>query len=150
MNMVGNRLISFYNGIPYVHNGPINNFYGRVYDSAVAIVHSEGGNSIKVYKYLSVEGDTPDYVHIRTEIPYVQSTDILKDEFVIREGVNYAAIKRDRLSPNVTGTYDSKMFTGDQMRGEVAKIMIVYKAPTTKKSIKFIDIDFDLSIGQTV
>jgi hypothetical protein len=150
MNMVGNRLISFYNGIPYVHNGPINNFYGRVYDSAVAIVHSEGGNSIKVYKYLSVEGDTPDYVHIRTEIPYVQSTDILKDEFVIREGVNYAAIKRDRLSPNDTGTYDSKMFTGDQMRGEVAKIMIVYKAPTTKKSIKFIDIDFDLSIGQTV
>jgi len=150
MGSVGNRLVSFKNGMPYIHSGANNTFFGRRDDSHLAIVHSDAGNQIKVYRSLAVEGDKPDHVHLRTEIPYVQSSDLVAGDFAVKEGVNYAPVYRDRLSPNATGTYSQKLFTGDTVRGEWTKVQIVYLSPTNRKDIKFINIDFDQSTGQTV
>jgi hypothetical protein len=150
MGSVGNRLVSFKNGMPYIHTGANNTFFGRRDDSHLAIVHSDAGNQIKVYRSLAVEGDKPDHVHLRTEIPYVQSSDLVAGDFAVKEGVNYAPVYRDRLSPNATGTYSQKLFTGDTVRGEWTKVQVVYLSPTARKDIKFINIDFDQSTGQTV
>lgn len=150
MTLVGNRLVSFKAGSPYVHDSATyNTFYGQAYDTVLAFPHNEAGNIIKSYQSFSIEGDTPDLVHNRTEVPYVQSSDIRLDEFRIKEGVNYATILRDRLSPNASGSYDQKVVTGDKMRGEVGKFQVVYTNPTTKKELKFANIGFIPSIGHT-
>jgi len=150
MGSVGNRLVSFKGGMPYIHSGANNTFFGRRDDSHLAIVHSDAGNQIKSYRSIAVEGDKPDHIHLRTEIPYVQSSDLVAGDFSVKEGVNYAPVYRDRLSPNATGTYSQKLFTGDTIRGEWTKVQVVFSSPSTRKDIKFINIDFDASLGQTV
>jgi len=150
MSMVGNRLVCFKNGMPYVHDGAYNRFFGQTYDSVIASVHNEGGNTVKTYKSVAVEGDTPTRMHFRTEKPYVQSSDLVQGEFDVREGVSYSEVKRDRLSPNASGTYDAKLLKGDPVRGEVCKFMYISTQPSTQKSIKFIDVNFTPSRGQSV
>lgn len=150
MSNVANRFVTFKDGFPYIHNGPINTFYGQVQPSAIAGVHSEAGNTVKVYDSIGIEGDTPTRAHIRTESPYVQSTDVVDSEFIVKEGVKYAGIKRDRLSPNVAGGYNVALWKGDKMRGEVGKFIIYYLSAATKKALKFVNIGFNGSTGQTV
>lgn len=150
MSMVANRLVTFKAGKPYVHTGAYNTFFGQVCDTCLAIAHSEAGNTVKSYKTIAIEGDTPDRVHVRTEIPYVQSTDLISSDFTVKEGVNYSELYRDRLSPNATGSYEDKLYKGDTIRGELCKSMVVYTQPQGLKAVKFVDIDFDSSTGQTV
>lgn len=150
MSMVANRLVTFKAGKPYVHTGAYNTFFGQVCDTCLAIAHSEAGNTVKSYKTIAIEGDTPDRVHVRTEVPYVQSTDLISSDFTVKEGVNYSELYRDRLSPNATGSYEDKLYKGDTIRGELCKSMVVYTQPQGLKAVKFVDIDFDSSTGQTV
>lgn len=150
MGIVGNRLVSFKGGMPYIHDGANNTFFGRREDSHLAVVHSDAGNQIKVYRSIAVEGDKPDHVHLRTEIPDVQSSNLVAGDFSTKEGVNYAPVFRDRLSPNATGTFDQKLFTGDPVRGELSKVQVTYFTPLNRKELKFLNIDFDQSRGQTV
>lgn len=150
MSMVANRLVTFKAGKPYIHTGAYNTFFGQVCDTCLAIAHSEAGNTVKSYKTIAIEGDTPDRVHVRTEVPYVQSTDLISSDFTVKEGVNYSELYRDRLSPNATGSYEDKLYKGDTIRGELCKSMVVYTQPQGLKAVKFVDIDFDSSTGQTV
>lgn len=148
MSNVGNRLVTFKNGKPYVHdNATRNTFYGQSYDSAVAFVHNEAGNAIKAYMSVSIEGDTPDLVHCRTERPNIQSSDIRGSEYEIKEGVKYAPILRDRLSPNASGTFDQKMYNGDRMRGEIGKFQLVHFTPTAPRDVKLVNVGFIPSRG---
>lgn len=148
MGNVGNRLVTFLGGLPYVHNSSTyNQFYGSSYDSNVSFVHSEAGNSTKVYESVSVEGDTPDLVHVRTEVPNIQSSDLRSADFRNNEGVKYAPILRDRLSPNTAGTFDQKVYTGDMVRGEVGLFQGVFFTPSTKKIWKFVNLGFIPSRG---
>lgn len=160
MTLVGNRLVTFKDGKPYVHNSAAyNTFFGQAYDSVLAFPHNEAGNVIKSYQSISIEGDTPDLIHTRTEVPYVQSSDLrradfdpstqMNGDFRIKEGVSYATILRDRLSPNSAGSYDQKVMTGDKIRGEVGKFQVVYNTPATKKRLKFANVGFIPSLGHT-
>jgi hypothetical protein len=151
MGRVANTLVSFKDGFCYTHNHYISNtFYGQAYDSYLSFVHSDAGSTVKVYNSIAVEGDTPYMVHTRTTNPYEQSTNLMSDEFRIIEGVNYGSLMRDRLSPNVAGTYDLKMLIGDRVRGEYAKFTILHRNPTSDKEIKFATISFNPSRGQKV
>ena len=148
MSAVGNRLVTFNSGKPYVHNSSTyNRFYGESYDSVLAFVHNEAGNSTKTYMAVSLEGDTPYSVHVRTEVPNVQSSDIRNTEFEVKEGVRYAPIMRDRLSPISGSTPDSNLVKGNRMRGEVAKFQVVFAYPTVKKVLKLFNIVFNASRG---
>ena len=158
MTLVANRLVSFKGGMPYVHDSSTyNTFYGSTYNSVVAFVHNEAGNVTKAYESISIEGNTPDIQHIRTEVPYVQSSDIrggalnertkLAGEFRVNEGVSYGSILRDRLSPNTTGTADEKLYKGDVIRGEVGMFQGVFSTPSTPKLWKFVNIGFIPSRG---
>ena len=161
MGMVANQLVTFKGGKPYVHDSQTaNRFYGVQYDSSVALVHTEAQNVTKRYYALFVEGNTPDVVHIRTEVPNIQSSDLrsgtydprtgMNGEFTIKEGVSYASILRDRLSPNMSGTYDQKLNAGDDIAGEVGLFTIIYKKPSTLKSLKLFNIGFIISRGHTI
>lgn len=148
MSMVGNRLVTFKSGFPYVHNSSTyNTFYGQGYDSSIAFAHNDAGNVTKVYQAVIVEGDTPDLLHVRTEVPNVQSTDLRSSDFSNAEGVKYSNLYRDRLSPNVTGSYDQKMYKGDNIRGEIGLFQGVFFSPTAKKIWNFVNISFVPSRG---
>ena len=148
MTYVMNRLVTFRSGMPYVHNSSdYNNFYGYQYESALAFTHNDAGNVTKVYESVSVEGDTPDLVHIRTEVPFLQSSDIVKIDFAIKEGVSYSSIFRDRLTPGGFNN-ESSLVSGEVMRGEVGKFQVMYESTSIKK-MKFCNVGFILSRGQT-
>jgi hypothetical protein len=150
MGAVGNRLVTFLNGYPYIHSGNNNSFYGQVQDSIISFAHSESGNTVKVYDTIAVEGSTPDKLHIRTEVPNIQSSDLVRSDFQNKEGVKYAPIFRDRLSPNSTGSYEQKLMSGDKVRGEIAKFQVVFSQPSNPVYNNFVNINFEQSKGQTV
>ena len=151
MSTVGNRLITFKNGRPYIHgSGAVNTFYGITYDSAFAVAHSEAGNGIKLYTNLGIEGDKPDIAHVRSEQPNIQSTDIISSDWSNKVGVYYVELYRDRLSPNVSGDVNAKLMKGDKIKADIGKVMIVYTQPTSIKKIKFLNILYDVNQGQVV
>jgi hypothetical protein len=157
---VGNRLVTFRNGSPYVHNANnYNTFYSVVHDSSVTCVHGEAGNGVKIYTNVSVEGDTPDLIHVRSESPYIQSSDLrsetysiptrMNGDFMIKEGVSYAPILRDRLSPSMDGTFNEKLLFGDDIISDTAKFHIAFRGRNTQKIIKLFNIGFIPSRGHT-
>lgn len=125
---IGNVVYSYKNGVAYSHTSATKNtFYGTAQKSRFMFLINEGPSVVKEFCNLAIEGNkAPSYVHIRTERPNVQSSDIDSTEFEEREGVFYAKILRDRLSPNATGTAGAKLFIGDPMRGNWAKILIEF------------------------
>jgi len=104
-------------------------WYGSQVNPAIGFIINEEPNIEKQYLTLSVEGNgfEPSWVHHRTELPNVQSTDC--EEWENRSGVLYEAngILRDRLSPNVSGTFDEKLFTGDKMLGQWMKVYVEFE-----------------------
>lgn len=123
-------LFSAKNGEMYQHNNDngtddtYSKWYGESVNPAIGLIINEEPNIVKQYLSLSIEGNAqPSWTHIRTESYNVQSSDIV-DEWVSRENVLYSPILRDRLSPNVTGSFDDKLFTGDRMKGAWAKIYV--------------------------
>ena len=144
-------LYSAKNGALYKHNvdnGTADTYsamYGATMIPAIAFIVNEFPNLVKEFITLNVEGNTqPTFVHARTETPNIQSTDIRSNtdtEWMVREGVIYAkyGIRRDRLSPNVSGSYDEKVFTGDKMRGNWLKMYFEF-ATTELLQIRFFNI----------
>lgn len=148
ITMVGNRLVTFKNGMLYMHNSATRNtFYGQAYDSSLTVAHSDAGSEIKTYMSIGVEGEKPDIAHIRTEVPNVQSSDLRSADFEVKEGVNYSPIYMDRLSPNATGTPEQRLLKGDRIRGEVGLFHIIFTNPTVAKVVKFFSVVFNPSRG---
>lgn len=150
MAYAGTDLVSFRNGSLYIHDREdrINNFYGIDYPARVAYPLNEGG-AVVVLDNISVESAIrPTYVHFRTDDgQYVQSTDITESEFSTLENIHYAEIKADRLSPNVSGSFDEKMLSGDAMRGKFPKVMIEFDNNTQNISLDSVNVYYTLSRG---
>lgn len=149
-------LFSAKNGALYKHNvndgtaNTFNSWYGVNSSTAIGFIINEQPNIVKEFLTLSIEGNTiePDWVHHRTELPFVQSTD--NTEWTNREGVLYEkyGILRDRLSPNVTGSFDDKLYTGDNMRGQWLKVFVEYDT-RQQLQVRFFNVGFRISDGQT-
>lgn len=152
---VRDYLFSAKNGAMYQHNydnGTDDTYckwYGESIQPAIGLIINEEPNILKEYLTLSIEGNTiqPTWVHHRTELPNVQSTD--NTEWRNREGVLYEkyGILRDRLSPNVSGTFDDKLYTGDRMIGQWLKVYVQW---TTNQllQIRFINVGAIVYSGQ--
>jgi hypothetical protein len=125
-------LFSAKNGSMYQHNNDngtdetYSKWYGVSVKPAIGFIINEEPNIVKQYLTLSIEGNTePTHCIALTEQPNIQITDIT-DEWVNREGILYASILRDRISPNVSGSYDDKLFTGDRLRSNWCKIYVEF------------------------
>jgi hypothetical protein len=105
-------------------------------------------NIMKEILTLSQEGNIqPTHTIVLTEYPNLQISDIV-DEWVNRESILYASVLRDRLSPNCSGTYDEKLYKGDEMRGQWAKIYVQYTTSALMQ-IRFYNCGFIKSLGHT-
>jgi hypothetical protein len=119
---LGSGFYSFKNGILYRHGASgFNTFYGQTYKSSIAFVCNKD-NTVKEFLSLALEGSTPDWVHLRTEVPYEQSTDLTTQDFTLQEGVCYAPILRDRLTPDAT-SFVMGQISGDKIR---SKAMLIF------------------------
>jgi hypothetical protein len=139
---IADVLVSFKNAMLYTHDDTVNvsKFYNIPYKSWFAFVASQPMNLVKRYQGVSLETDeAPDYVHIRTELPNIQSSDIIESEFSELEGVPYASFRKDGLSPNVSGTRFDKQAKGDDIVGRYAKILVEY-AKNTKFVTRMVNI----------
>jgi len=148
-------LFSAKNGSMYKHNNDngtddtYSKWYGEVVKPSIGFIINEEPNIVKQFLTLNIEGNTiePTWVHHRTELPFVQSTD--NTEWNNRRGVLYEkyGILRDRLSPNATGTFDEKLYTGDKMAGQWMKVYVEY---TTNEllQIRFFTVGVVMEAGQ--
>jgi len=112
-----------------------------------------------IYTNMAINGDTPDLVHVRTEVPNVPSSDVRADtysaqtrmngEFMVKEGVSYAPILGDRLSPSMDGTGNGKLQFGDDMIGEIGMFQLAYRARNSQRILKLFNIGFIQSRGHT-
>lgn len=151
MEGVGNMMFSFKNGECYQHNvsDTYNEFHGQQGSSKIMFLINNEPSKVKEFMNMIVEGNLmPDFVHCRTELPNIQSTDLEDTDFSTREGVFYAYIKRDRLSPNVSGSYNLKMNTGDKMRGQWLKVMLQFDG-TGILQLRFVNVGYKLSSGHS-
>jgi hypothetical protein len=154
--VIGNRLYAFKNGAMHEHNyaeGGYNSFYGIQYKSKIAFVANQEPSSVKIWQSLGIECNlVPDFVHFRSDNPNVQSSDIAATDFRDFEKVWYAAILRDRLSPNVTGSYNLKMNTGDKMRSTALKVLLEWDSANAAQlvQLKFVNITYTDSTGHKV
>lgn len=131
---IGDQLVTFRAGVLYMHDATsVGTFYGVQYPAWVSMVFNEQPNIVKRLQGISLESDTkPSYVHIRTEEPFVQSSDLIASEIESEEGIFSSSVLRDRLSPNTPGTVTDKLIRGDEMRGRYTKILFEWT-----KSVNF-------------
>lgn len=145
---IGNDLCAFKRGKLYKHNeGNLNEFFGDSSNGDIAFVINQNTSQVKIFKVISVESTlVPSWTHFRTEWPVEQSTEVLDSEWTEKEGVWYANLFRDRLSPNVSGSYDVKMLNGDEMRGQYLLVNMSF-SPTQQMSLRFQTINYINSYG---
>ena len=148
MASVGNAMLSFKNGKAYKHGaGNFNTYYGRYNPTIVCTVHNDPPDAVKTFTHVSVEGtNAPSYFHLRTERPYVQSSDVYENEFISKEGVFNAPVMRDRLSQGTT-SYEQNMISGDLMRGQTAKAHLEFNENTSKLVLNKYDLGYNISKG---
>ncbi len=124
-----------------------NAFYLQNRDSFIAYPVNEAPNNIKIFHAFSIEGDrAPSTTYLETRHPNNQITNMVTADCELKEGVYYAPIYRDRISPNVSGSNDEKMFTGDKMRGNVGFFTNYFTTPSAF-TIRFINVNVKNSSG---
>ena len=147
---VGSKPFAFKSGQPWELDsaGSYNTFFGAAGKSRIMIVaRPDDITGVRTYPNITVGSNiVPSFVHIRSEDPNIQSSDIVAADFKEKEGIFYAAIKKDRLSPNVTGTPFEKMIKGDRMRGPWAYIMLEFDTQSLLK-LKFIKVGENYVFG---
>lgn len=146
---IGDVLVTFKNGVIYTHDNRTNvsSFHNVSWKSWISFPSNQPPTTVKRYQGISMETDVvPDYVHLRTELPHVQGTDLIKPEFSVLEGVPYGAFLKDALSPNSGGSNFTKQLRGDDMVGRYGKIMIEFNR-LTDFAVRMVNIVFRISAG---
>jgi hypothetical protein len=144
MASLNEDLFSFKRGQLYVHNSSnVNFFYDKKYSSYVACVFNRNQFAPQIARAIQVESDVAPYVHIRTELPYVQSTDIAPSEFKRFDSVWYGEVKRDRLTPGFD-TPEEGLISGDVVRGQFIKCYISF---SDKFTLRFVNLELQKDRG---
>jgi len=145
MTPINNEFVTFYDGDPYIHDSIKNTFYGIKYDSSVSFVSNMLQNFIPIIRNITVQSkETPKFLHIRTEEPFVQSTDAYASEFRTREGVHYLEVRRDRLFPD--DDYATNMVNGQIMKGDVVYVYMAFEG-NNGVNLRFANCKLQPSIG---
>lgn len=112
----GVEIVSFKNGAIYLHNSnnTYNNFYGTQYNSEIWAASNVDPSKVKVYTALSEESNAI-WTMFGIENEAGQDSNLIDQDFSLREGVYYAALLRDSNTPNVT----NPVLNGDVLRGPV-------------------------------
>lgn len=149
---LGAGLFTIKSGDLWEHNSSVtfDSVYGLTTKPRIALVENgEPDSKVKLFTNLVLEANMiPSWTHIRTEMPYVQSSDLVIGDWTTLNGNHYAAILRDRLSPNTPGDADRKLYYGDEMRGQWAKILMEFVTSGQPLQLRFINVGYDVESNQ--
>ena len=125
MCSAGVNIVSMKEGALYTHNTNSNNneFYGSISYPEIWVVLNAAPENVKVFEAI---GLACPYAWEAYEIttPGGQLSNLIVDDYQIKEGLNYAHIWRDTNTPNlVPGT---ELFEGDPMRDRTFLIKLKY------------------------
>ena len=146
----GNDLYSLKDGGIYRHNekNVFNKFYDAACKARIMFAVNKNPSAVKIILSASLEGNLkPVFTHFRSEVPYEQSSDLVKGDYVDREGQFYAGLLRDRWSPNVTGSHDEKMIKGDRMRTAALRCMMEFDETLAQVYVRFANVTYNISTG---
>jgi len=147
-----NRMFGWKNGALYEFNtnsSTWNTWFGQQYPVRICWVLNKPLSGLKDMAEIVIEGSqAPNFTVIYTTLPNTQITDLASSDFTNQEGILYARILRDRLSPNTTGTADQKLNTGDVVLSQIPQIMTEFQSYNSIIYVNFVDVGFNLSRGQ--
>lgn len=147
-----NRMFGWKNGALYEFNSNSstwNTWFGTQYPVRVCWVVNNPLSGIKDMAEIVLEGSkAPDFTVVYTTLPNTQITDLVASDYVNQEGILYAKILRDRLSPSVSGSAENKLNFGDVVLSQIPQIMVEFKVYDSLFYINFVDVGFNLSRGQ--
>lgn len=142
-------MYAFKQGAPWRMNdttAPYNSFFGTVYPAMVMFAPHQFPNSPKQYQSINVECDTyPTSAYIYSEYPNIQITDLVETDFNDLEGVFYAALFKDRLSPPFSDP-NQALYYGDPIISKSPLIQINI-LPTGLFHLKYVNVSYRLSAG---
>jgi hypothetical protein len=145
---LGQKVVLFKDGNAYIQDDLANkgNLFGVQHESGVVVVTNQYPGDVKEPMVVSIDSTSPpSYMHFRTEKPYIQSSDLVADEFTTLEGMHYAEVKNDRLTPGMTP--DDGLLRGDAVRGNDVIATVVYEGNNSNVTIQSVDINYKLSKG---
>lgn len=144
-----NKLFSSKFGQLYEHNSEESfcEFYGVQYSAKIMFVANQQKAMPKTYNNFSVNGTRPDFVYFRSEVPYVQASDLVDFSFTNLEGNYYAVIMRNKLVPTATGLNLTGLATAEKMRTTVLRILMQWNVTNTQMACNFVSIGYQASSG---
>jgi hypothetical protein len=147
-----NTAFAFKNGYVYTLNTNTanwNTFFGTQYPVRVCPTGNLNPSLMKDLFNIAVESNVvPDFTVAMANYPNEQITDLTADDYTDQEGVFYAVFYRDRLSPNVSGTPENKMYFGDVLKDYAIFLMLEFQQYDNLIYINFVDIGYQPSKGQ--
>jgi hypothetical protein len=117
MGTLAQELITFKDGIPYLHNSGTNyaNYYGAQYHGELQVVFNQQPSESKLYNTVAIEGTDAWDIPLITVFDgsAYQESSLLSTDFDLYEGKYRAWFLMDALTPNVV----NPLIDGDYLRG---------------------------------
>ena len=158
MLRIRNEFLTFKGADVYKHNiGAYNNFYNTSYPVSFEFNFSQEPSARKVFKTISIEGNSPWNVSLKTDL---QNGYINQGDFVNKEGVQYGYIRGndvlDLKTISVTGLGNIKNIVGinlflDEIPSEISIGDLVYNSSLNLiGTILYIDLNLKLIVLNSV
>ena len=153
---LGSNLYSFKNGQCFIHNQTdnYNRFYndGASYKSRIMPIYNKEGNIPKVYNAAKIEANiVPSLMYFRSEIPYVQGSDLVDFDWTNYEGMFYATIYRNRITPTQSGYTTDGLLTGEKMRTNAMRVLLEFEVlNNVPLQLRYATLEYILSKGHLI
>ena len=126
-----------------------NTFFGVQKPVRACITGNANPSELKVLNNVCWESNAaPDFTVAMTTWPNIQISDLASGDYTDQEGLYYASFFKDRLSPNVSGTADQKLYTGDDLTDIAIMIMGEWQQYSSLFFCNFANIGYAASRGQ--
>jgi hypothetical protein len=105
----------------------------------------------KVYdNFLSESNIVPNFVYFYNEFPYLQTSDLIDDSFVQKEGIWYAQILRNKVVPTTSGDVYTGLLTAEVMRNTNMFVLAEYSPTTSPLQLRILELGMSISKGHIV
>lgn len=147
-----NRCYAFKGGQLYLQNDTAAapcRFFGVATQPKISYIENVEQGKVKEWHNVALQSNSkPSFTHFRSERPVVQSSDLDDTEYSDKEGVYYAPIYRDRLTPGQPSVIAAGKF-GDEIQCAALRVHHIF--PTgVFVYINFFNTGFTMSKGHTV